>query len=147
MVPALEGAECSSFKTGVGEPGLNRPDKIVLYFASFEALGTASTELRRALDGVAAHGVPFTATATQDGLLSWGFDPQDEGTGERTSWRWWICQRLATALHLAPPSTNIEDVLSLALARLRTDGVDTETWAPEPGFYSKQNGADPELLT
>ncbi len=130
-------------KLGATLPGLLRPDKMVAYFDDLETLTVVAHRLAEELDGLAAHGVPFTAAVTADGLLSWGLDP-DASVRRRLglqaeSWRVWLIQRLARALALAagrladdPPAWRF------ALARLSADGVDLRSWAPtgQAGFSS-----------
>jgi hypothetical protein len=125
-------------KVGSDAAGLLRPDKMVAYFPSFESLAEAAGLLAPRLAGIPAHGVPFTAEAGGDGLLSWGVDPPAAesplpGAG-RESWRLWLTHRLARALLAARAaravhSTTVEP-WQLALERLRLEGVSTETWTP-----------------
>jgi hypothetical protein len=118
---------------------LLRPDKFVVYFSAFESLRTTAERILTGLRGCPAQGVPFSAEITDDGLLSWGFDPPpDKGAlawRERESWRLWITNRLASALVAARKSatTGIEP-WQFALDRLRLDQVDTATWAPTGSF-------------
>ena len=89
------------FKIGVGAAGLLRPDKLVVYLPDATALVQVAHQLDNALAGVSAHGVPFSAALTADGLLSWGGDPPaDAGPvgAERESWRYAVCRRLAEHL-------------------------------------------------
>ena len=72
IVSALTAARATSFKTGAGVTGMLRPDKIVGYFADFESLGEGASRIGERLDGMPAHGVPFTAEIGGDGLVSWG---------------------------------------------------------------------------
>jgi hypothetical protein len=107
-------------KLGAGPYGLLRPDKLVLYYASFDALYNAASRLMSALDGVRPHGVPFTAPLAGEGLLSWGIDPP---VG---SWRSWITDRLAAAMIVA--RVDRVDPVSFALRRIAALGVDPRTW-------------------
>jgi len=125
VVDALAEARASAFKVGAGVEGLLRPDKCVAYFDGFERLAGAAERLRTRLDGVEAHGVPFTAEITRDGLLSWGVDPPGR---THESWRLWVCTRLASALR-SGRSTRY------ALERLRLEGVDPTTWAPSQTIW------------
>ena len=124
-----------AFKVGGNAHGLLRPDKLVAYFDSFEGLCEASSRLQRCLSGSPAHGVPFTAAITADGLLSWGADPS-QGAGARImpsqeSWRLWVTNRLAVAL-LAAKRTRAQGVepWEFAVERLALHGVNTATWVP-----------------
>ena len=123
------------FKIGKDVHGLLRPDKMVAYFSSFEALEEAAGRLGRRLAGVAAHGVPFSAELAADGLLSWGIDPprqqQTLPWQEHQSWRLWITNRLATALLAAKASPQrAMEPWQFALERLRLEGVDITSWTP-----------------
>ena len=124
------------FKIGRGSHGLLRPDKLVAYFADLQDLGTAARELADALAGVRPHGVPFTASLTNDGLLSWGADPSVDAQAlaweGRSSWRLSITNRLASALAVAARGTvGPIQPWEFALQRLRLDGVDCDRFAPQ----------------
>jgi hypothetical protein len=121
--------EVSGFKVGRYLGGIMRPDKFVAYFPSQAALQRAASGLARSLHGIRAHGVPFTASMDQTGLLSWGLDPQTEGrkSWEAPSWRRMLTDRLA--LGLVAPTGGLEP-WQFALERLGLEGVDTQTWTP-----------------
>jgi hypothetical protein len=126
------------FKLGAGIGGLARPDKLVAYFSQLEDLHSLADELRTRLHACTAHGVPFTAAITADGLLSWGADPaRPTGGGAAQSWRMWVVGRLAehiVAARDAGPSQ--VEPWQFALERLRLAGVDTATWVPVSGMWS-----------
>lgn len=130
-VPAL--------KIGVDLDGICRPDKVVVYFDRLEALTGTARAIARDLSGCPAHGVPFTAAVTADGLLSWAADPPVLGTGEPpTSWRMWVAERLAAYLLAARrggPATVA--AWEFALERLRLAGIDTDTWVPTGGMWGR----------
>ena len=112
-----------------------RPDKLVLYFASERDLRSAAATLESALDGFPAHGVPFTAALTADGLLSWGIDPggplPEAAPETAESWRVWVCSRLAVALIAANAiDTGGVAARDFALGRIALEGVDVATWTP-----------------
>ena len=127
-------------KAGRDVHALLRPDKLVAYFRDAEALHTVAGELGAALRGMPAHGVPFTADLTGDGLLSWAADPPADtisldwaGDG---SWRVWIASRLASSLALAASEADAAAPAWLfAVDRLSLDGVDPATWAPSAGVW------------
>ncbi len=142
-IEVLEGTQAAHFKIGKDVYGLLRPDKFVVYFASMEACQNAATLLMRKLEGLPAHGVPFSAEIGGDGLLSWGIDPPGEEqtfsgrNGE--SWRLWVTNRLAAALLNAQTGrSNRVEPWQFALGRLRLDGVNTETWTPQVYWQAKE---------
>ncbi len=135
VLTTLTELETPCFKIGNDVYGLFRPDKFVAYFTAEEAMRAVAERLARALDGCPAHGVPFTAGLTNDGLLSWGMDPPTPKGAilwqERESWRLWVTNRLAVALLAAKASaTTTMEPWQFALERLRLEGVDTATWTP-----------------
>ncbi len=136
----------SAFKVGCDLPGICRPDKLVVYFDRLEDLQQAAATLAGRLTGCPAHGVPFSAAVTLDGLLSWGADPparaavasaSADGTGAGgTSWRMWVTERLAEYLVLARDAdVNGLEPWRFALERLRLGGIDTDTWVPASGMW------------
>lgn len=131
----LSGAPgAKAFKVGADADGLCRPDKLVVYFDRLEDLQQGASRLREEIDGAPAHGVPFTAAVTSDGLLSWGADPPALA-GLNTSWRSWVAERLAEYLLLGG-SAELEP-WQLALERLRLAGIDTDTWIPQSGMWEQ----------
>jgi hypothetical protein len=113
----------TGFKIGVDLGGICRPDKVVVYFDRLEDLLATARDLSSRLQGVPAHGVPFTASVSDDGLLSWAADP------EVTSWRLWVASRLAEYLGQARhEAADGPEPWRFALQRLRLDGVDPDTW-------------------
>lgn len=132
----------ATFKIGKDAHGILRPDKMVAYFPNFEQLAAVSQALQSELTGCHAQGVPFTAPIDADGLLSWGMDPPAEAqifAGEtRESWRFWICQQLATALITAQTDNQTIQPWQFALDRLHVSGVDTQRWLPAQSIWKKQ---------
>lgn len=121
----------SAFKVGRDPVGVCRPDKLVVYFDRLDDLQRAGEVMRESLAGCPAHGVPFTAPLTADGLLSWGADPPAGG-----SWRLWIAERLAEYLTQGQREGGaVREPWRFALDRLRLAGVDTDTWAPKSGIW------------
>ena len=133
---ALARSGAFAFKVAAGAHALLRPDKLVAYFHTRDALDAAAAALRSELHGMPAQPVPFTAALTPDGLLSWGTDPPGmppagaEGiTG--TSWRAWVTTRLGAYLALARVTNGSALApADFARRRLALDGVDVERWAP-----------------
>jgi len=128
-------------------PALLRPDKVLLYFSGLDALRDAAARITPALSGIPAHGVPFTASLDETGLLSWGADPPSAQGDDDTSWRVWLCERLASALALAELSGDAPvPAWHFALDRLTLDGVDVASWAPVHGQWDAA-GLAPHLPT
>ena len=128
----------SAFKVGIDLHGICRPDKLVVYFDRLDDLLQGAETLRERLDGCPAHGVPFSAAVTHDGLLSWGADPPpNPAEGARAlSWRLWVSERLGELLADARQSGCGElEPWQFALERLRLSGVDTDTWVPADGMW------------
>jgi hypothetical protein len=133
-----------AFKVGADVHGLLRPDKLVAYFSSFEHLGEAAACLAERLAGLPAHGVPFTAEITTDGLLSWGIDPprQERGlTWSGESWRLWVAGQLAAALLTARSGTTLDEPWCYALERIQLEGLDSSTWVPSQTLFAAKAGA------
>ncbi|RKQ90417.1 hypothetical protein C8N24_0219 [Solirubrobacter pauli] len=138
VVDVLAETRAAAFKVGADVDGVLRPDKLVAYFDRFERLAVAGERLRERLDGVPAHGVPFTAEIDPAGLLSWGTDPpahaQTTGLQGHESWRLWLCVRLAAAVLSARAGAGGEP-WRYALERIRLEGVDPATWAPTQAIW------------
>lgn len=134
LVDALSATSASRFKIGADAPGFLRPDKIVIYLADVDELATVARAVAAALDGVRAHGVPFSAELAGDGLLSWGGDPPPGSGplgGGNESWRLSVCRRMAEYLVAAHAAElRHTDPVDFVLARLALDGVDVRSFAP-----------------
>jgi hypothetical protein len=139
VASSLAGAPgLAAFKVGSDLHGICRPDKLVAYFDRLEDLQEGAALLRDRLGECPAHGVPFTAAVTQDGLLSWGADPPARSSAngsESGSWRMWVTERLAEYLTLARTGRGAVEPWQFALERLRLAGIDTDTWIPASGMW------------
>jgi len=146
FVAVLSERRAPWFKVGRRTAGVLRPDKMIAYFDRFDALQGSAEELAHRLAGMPAHGVPFTAELDGDGLLSWGSDPPDLTQvliwQRRTSWRLWVCRRLAVALVAAREQTHDIQPWQFALQRLQLAGVNPNTYAPDPSIWTSYR---PEL--
>jgi hypothetical protein len=144
LVEGLSAAPVQAFKIGSSAHGLLRPDKIVAYCATFEALAEAGAALENRLSGCPAQGVPFTASISHSGLLSWGTDPPSlhpaSENPDRESWRLWVTNQLAAALVEARAGEPGESAAQFALERLRLQGVEIETWTPRQGIWHEGQG-------
>lgn len=125
--------EVRSFKVGRGIEGLLRSDKIVAYFDNRSNLDAVADTLCERLIGCPAQGVPFTAEAGLNGLLSWGIDPPP--STESLSWRSWITKRLANEIVKAKPSSDSVAVAT-ALSAVTALGVNTERWTADRCAFS-----------
>jgi hypothetical protein len=126
----------TALKVGRDLAGLCRPDKLIVYFERLADLQEAAARLIGRLEGCAAHGVPFTAAVTADGLLSWGADPPAGPV--RTSWRMWVAERLAEYLtDISEPGDETPQPWRYALERLRLRGIDTDTWIPASAMWPR----------
>jgi hypothetical protein len=140
VVERLGRRDGGQFKIGKGAEGVTRPDKLVAYFESLESLLESADDLTGALAGVRAHGVPFSAGISGDGLLSWGMDPP---LSYRTfawqgpeSWRNWVVRRLANAIVAAQRAESSVPAWQFAVERLRREGVDTDRWTPSASIWN-----------
>lgn len=129
------------FKVGNGA-GLLRPDKFVAYFPTREILNEAAAALRQELAGCDAHGVPFTASIDDGGLLSWGIDPPKSDRALQwmpaESWRYWVVHRLAAAIAIAKGARTSRAIepWRFAFERARRHGIDVATWTPSASLWS-----------
>jgi hypothetical protein len=144
MLRAMHRTECRHFKIGRRGEGVCRPDKMVAYFASLDALRACASLIEAELAAAGtrselAHGVPFTAGIDPAGFLSWGMDPPDlehaAPTSQRQSFRHWLSQSVATAVHSARVLASPGDVVPFVLSRIELDGIDTRTWAPRLAIW------------
>ena len=132
-----------TFKLGIDGFGLLRPDRLIAYFSEYPALEETSRVLQQALSVCPAHGVPFTAALTADGLLSWGIDPPRSGQipGWRgiESWRVWVTNLLARAVLRAKSlGDRAMEPWHYALLRLHLEGVQIDTWLPSVSMWKEE---------
>jgi hypothetical protein len=130
---AVSQTGAAAFKAGKTLSGILRPDKLVAYFDDWKVLEEAAAAIEGRLRGCRPQGVPFSAQLGGSMLLSWGADPPEEAVRPRwmprESWRLWIVNRLAVALLAAKRTGGCAvEPAEFAVARLRLDGIDTETW-------------------
>lgn len=131
--PIFAEAHAFAFKVGASPRDVARPDKLVAYFDTRERALECGDMLAESLAGTPAQGVPFSADAGGDGLMSWGIDPPERpGWVADASWRRWVCRRLAhyLAAAMAAPTDDASPA-RFATERLRLDGVNTDTWEPD----------------
>ena len=133
MIPELVGSTCFQFKIAATPINLARSDKAVAYFADRDGMLEVAARLRKLLDGVPAHGVPFTCLVDAAGLLSWGVDPPPD-SGKRVSWRSWICSELSQAM----TEGHSGDRITAARARVAGAGIDPNSWEPRPDLWKER---------
>ena len=130
-----QSAGVRGMKLGRGLPGLTRPDKLVAYFSRMDDLQETGLRLHRQLEGCAVHGVSFTAELSPNGLLSWGADPPRTASSRPGSWRLWLAGKLAAHFETARRSNVPGPLWRFVLDRLRLDGVNPDTWAPDADLW------------
>lgn len=121
-----------AFKIGITLLGVLRPDRLVVYVNDQLTLSQVAAELRFALQGFEAHGVPFTASVDPAGLLSWAIDPEPRARlwpfDEPWSWRMAVAGDLAESITCAKRQDRDEVVIDFALQRLRLDLIEPMGW-------------------
>jgi hypothetical protein len=122
--------------------GAHRPDKLIAYFADVDTALRAGEVLRASLAGLATLGVPFTATLSDDGLVSWGADPPlVRGRGRAAggqSWRQWVVDQIAYLLVVGGATgPGPVEPWRFALSYLASRGLDIATWAPTPALWAR----------
>jgi hypothetical protein len=148
VVAAVAEIGAPRFKVGSDAYGLLRSDKLIVYCTERSMIDALADRLAPLLRGVAAHGVPFTAALSADGLLSYGVDPPSSAridgwsaTNER-SWRIWIVRWLARTIERQRrDDPNHPEPWAYALDRLRFEGVDPKTWTPSESLFAAVGGA------
>lgn len=128
VASVLSMTDTGQFKTGADAFGLVRSDKMIAYFESKQQLEQAAAALLPQLDGLCAHGVPFTASLDPPGVLSWARDPSRlPFVNSSYSWRQWLTIRLSD--HLSGcPDRGVDKRIKFALNGLCLDGVDVKRW-------------------
>jgi hypothetical protein len=126
-----------SIKYGLDAAGTLRPDKLVLYLASREAVRLLGARLLTTLRGARPHGVPFTAELGGNGLVSWGVDPPRDSQAAKigASWRLWVTKALAQGLTAARSSQT--QPWESALQQIESAGVDPITWEPRNDLWAR----------
>jgi DNA-binding transcriptional regulator YdaS (Cro superfamily) len=139
----LPDIDAHAFKRSRGA-GWCRPDKAVLYFDGWLELLRAAETLQRAMAGVEAHGVPFTAALFDDMLFSWGADPTLEPQrpeSQPQSWRIWITNRVAEALaNSVRGEGSRTDQLDAVRRRLEDQGILVPVFAPPESMTGPTDG-------
>ena len=150
-LPVFSARGVSAFKVGGTAYALCRSDCFVAYLGSRQALDTTARSLRVALRGIPGHGVPFTAPLDATGLLSWGVDFEEEvrrsGSRKQTSWRYWLCERLARFMSAAAREEQQLPPWVFALDRLSLDGIEIPGFVPTDTFVRDAGFRDSRRVT
>jgi len=132
VIPILSASSVFNFKIGGNIEALLRPDKMVVYFESFERLMETASLLKKELTGYRSQGVPFTSQIDEQGILSWGVDPADTdvlSTIEAGSWRLKVTDQLALViLQAQKDKLNLQRSIQFIKAKLLSVGINTENW-------------------
>jgi hypothetical protein len=117
-------------KVGSDAHAVYRPDKLVAYAVDMAQLDALAARLLPRLSGAIAHGVPFTAERSVDGMLSWGVDPAPTDAGvARESWRESCAAVAADGLRRAA-GRGVRTATAMAKAWLWVNDIDPWTWSP-----------------
>jgi hypothetical protein len=140
VVDVLAGSRASTFKVGSDLFGVLRPDKLVVYFDSFDDLRYSAEKMTSFHEHWSSHGVPFTAQIGDTPFLSWGIDPprgiSTARLGLSESWRLWIVTRIATGLISArQDGVHGDETRPFLRKLLENEGVDFHTWAPSHSMW------------
>lgn len=139
-LPIVTESQAIALKVGRDLPGLLRPDKLVVYFRRRADLMRVVDRLATALAGISPQGVPFSASLTENGLLSWGVDPPPDarafGWKGGQSWRIWVSNRLAASMMTASAHRSTVPPSAFALASLELEGIDPQSFAPTEGLWA-----------
>ncbi len=132
-IPIITASDAISFKTGSKLQGLLRPDKMVVYFETREAVLETSRLLENEFGSYTPQGVPFTAQTDKKGLLSQGVDPYPvnfpEGI-EPSSWRTILTDELALAIIQSKTGNmNWNESIAFIRAKLLSAGIDINSWS------------------
>ena len=125
----------SVFKFGADYRNLRRPDRVVLYLPDEGAARVLAERLATSLAGFPGDDLPF---AERLGSFMWtGVDPPaqpDGGRGRGSSWRQWVCRRLAESLHAAGASSPGEAVVR-AEREMLARGIDPGRWHVADDYF------------
>jgi hypothetical protein len=136
VVDVLDDAPVAAIKLSRQPRGLLRPDRLVVHCSGPDRADGLVADLAAALADLPAHGVPFTASASDHGGVSWSIDPPAAISPYAGSWRRWVSRKAGAYLHASDASSAIARA-QFACDRLAQDGVDVRTWAPAPGLWTR----------
>lgn len=130
-LPIITNSQAFSFKVGATLQGLLRPDKMVVYFFSENAMLKTASLIMEKITGHTPQGVPFSFQLDSTGLLSSGEDSLDGGTNnaDGESWRAEITSQLARLLvQSATDHLSWNQTLDFIHAMMEQKGIDTRCW-------------------
>jgi len=133
VVDVLVDAGAPPFKIGASASAILRPDKLVAYFTRRTAAEEVASAIASKVGETTAQPVPFTHELAGDGLVSLGIDPPSSRamlSQVGSSWRQWVCRRLASYVATAQRAGRSRDADRFALERVTLDGIDPSTWEP-----------------
>lgn len=132
FLDAIAATDAPAFKIAFNRYGIARADKFIVYAETEFVLRQIVESLLPVVSDIeCTQPVPFTASASENGGLSWAYDPPLDRFAlswlDRESWRVWICNRLAASLQLSKLDKAMEP-WQFAMLRLEWDGIDTLHW-------------------
>ncbi len=134
----LSSTKAFSFKTGINQDGMLRPDKFVIYFHEYEHLHEAAALLNTQLKEYPVQGVPFTAQLDDTGLLSYGIDPPGNNKldSQGGSWRAHVAEKLAVAvLQAKEAQLDAKDAYEYIINKIYLEQIDPHTWVPQQDIW------------
>ena len=126
------------FKMAFPSEALRRPDKIVAYVPTFDALQQTLTRLVELSLNATVQAVPFSAPVPRAPLLSWGVDPPNESRDPRSSWRSWLTRQVAECAHAIPLTETSAAALDHLRTALRWRDIDPVNWLPRQQLLSRK---------
>jgi hypothetical protein len=132
----------SVFKMAFPAAALRRPDKIVAYMPTFDALQRTLSRLVDLSLEATVQAVPFSAPVPRAPVLSWGVDPPNEATGEAigtgSSWRSWLSRQVAVCAHAIPRTEAPAAALEHLKLALQLREIDPVNWLPRQQLLSRE---------
>ncbi len=128
----------SVFKMAFPAAALRRPDKIVAYLPTFDALQQSLSRLVELSLEAKVQAVPFSAPVPRAPILSWGVDPPNEATGTGSSWRSWLTHQVAACAHAIPQTEAPAAALDHLKLALQLREIDPVSWLPRQQLLSRE---------
>jgi len=128
----------SVFKIAYPAASLARPDKIVAYLPSFDALENTLSTLVRVTPQARVQPVPFSAVVPGTSLFRWGVDPPNFSQRQAASWRSWLTRQVAETAREVPAAVSGDDAMEHLRAALRLRDIDPHTWLPRQEMLAQK---------